>query len=122
MEQLTLKNFLPILCGCHQRADRSFFYKGKKFPVCARCTGELIGILIAIIVSFFIRISFFYSCLILLPMIIDGSIQILTSYESNNIKRAITDFLFGVGLVMIMIQVALFSINIGIELSQLFSH
>ena len=29
--------------GCHQRADRSFYWKGRKFPLCARCTGVLVG-------------------------------------------------------------------------------
>ena len=29
--------------GCHQMPERSFFYKGKQFPVCARCTGVIIG-------------------------------------------------------------------------------
>lgn len=29
--------------GCHQRPDRSFFINGHQFPVCARCTGVLIG-------------------------------------------------------------------------------
>ena len=24
---------------CHQRPDRSFFWDGQQFPVCARCTG-----------------------------------------------------------------------------------
>ena len=30
--------------GCHQRSDRSFFYHGYQFPICARCTGVLIRI------------------------------------------------------------------------------
>ncbi|MEI3349189.1 MAG: DUF2085 domain-containing protein [Dysosmobacter sp.] len=29
--------------GCHQRPDRSFFFHGKQFPVCARCTGVFLG-------------------------------------------------------------------------------
>ena len=29
--------------GCHQMATRSFFFKGFQFPLCARCTGILVG-------------------------------------------------------------------------------
>ena len=28
---------------CHQRADRSFFVRGRQMPVCARCTGLYAG-------------------------------------------------------------------------------
>ena len=38
-----LYKWLPIVFGCHCRPDRSFYWKGKKFPLCARCTGELAG-------------------------------------------------------------------------------
>lgn len=33
--------------GCHQLPERSFFYNGKQFPVCARCTGAIVGQIIA---------------------------------------------------------------------------
>ena len=29
--------------GCHQRSDRSLFFRGCQFPVCARCTGLFAG-------------------------------------------------------------------------------
>ncbi len=29
--------------GCHQMPERSFFYKGYQFPLCARCTGVFAG-------------------------------------------------------------------------------
>ncbi len=37
--------------GCHQLPERSFFYKGKQFPVCARCTGVSIGQFLAVIIN-----------------------------------------------------------------------
>ena len=43
--------FLQILFGCHARPDRSFFFRGRQFPICARCTGELVGMLIGIFVA-----------------------------------------------------------------------
>ena len=39
--------------GCHQMPERSFFYKGKQFPVCARCTGVIIGQSVALIIGIF---------------------------------------------------------------------
>ena len=35
----------------------------------------------------------------MLPLIADGTLQRLTSYESNNIRRLITGILFGIALV-----------------------
>ena len=99
-----MKNFLykwlPIFFGCHCRDDRSFHYKGKKFPICARCTGELLGIIFSISSCIFFRISMLAIVILVLPLILDGGIQMFTSYESNNFKRFVTGFLFGYGLFM----------------------
>ena len=95
--------FLRILFGCHGRADRSFFFRGRQFPLCARCTGELIGILCGIpIVIFAGYASFSVSLLLMVPLIVDGFVQQLTSYESNNAKRLVTGFLFGMALVFLL--------------------
>ena len=99
-----MKNFLykwlPIFFGCQCRDDRSFHYKGKKFPICARCTGELLGIIFSIFSCIFFRISMLAIVILVLPLILDGGIQMFTSYESNNFKRFVTGFLFGYGLFM----------------------
>ena len=39
--------------GCHQMEERSFHFKGYQFPVCARCTGVIIGEIICIITLIF---------------------------------------------------------------------
>ena len=49
--------WFPIIFGCHCRDDRSFYYKGQKFPICARCTGEFVGICFALICCFFFRLN-----------------------------------------------------------------
>ena len=36
---VNLLNEIGQLSGCHRMPERSFFYKGYQFPVCARCTG-----------------------------------------------------------------------------------
>ena len=35
---------LPVVFGCHCIDERSFHFRGRKFPICSRCTGELVGI------------------------------------------------------------------------------
>lgn len=101
-----VKNFLykwlPIVFGCHCRDDRTFHYKGKKFPICARCTGELVGIILSIFSCVFFRISISAIVILMLPLILDGVVQMFTSYESNNIKRFVTGLLFGYGLFMLI--------------------
>ena len=71
--------------------DRSFFFRGKQFPLCARCTGELIGILLAPAAFWMFGLPDGKICLwLLLPLVLDGGIQRLTRYESGNIRRLLT--------------------------------
>ncbi len=94
-----LFKWLPILFTCHCRDDRSFHYKGRKFPICARCTGELIGMLAGIFSGPFYLPGVPVLALFLVPLIVDGTVQRLTAYESNNRRRLVTGVLFGYGLV-----------------------
>lgn len=87
------------LVSCHRMPSRSFFYKGKQFPVCARCTGAYIGFLSAPLFIFdIIYINWFWTILLILPTTIDGLTQAYMNRESNNILRVITGFMYGVGL------------------------
>lgn len=89
--------FLRVFFGCHARPDRSFYFKGKQFPICARCTGELVGILTGVLqIVFFGAFDIIPCTLLMLPMVIDGFVQLMTRYESTNIKRFISGFLFGI--------------------------
>ncbi len=111
-----LYKWLPIVFGCHCRDDRSFYFKGKKFPICSRCTGELLGILVYPIFGFFFDISVKLSLIIMLPMIIDGFVQLLTKYESTNIRRFITGFLFGFSLMKMFVYTTSIAFNFGYNL------
>ena len=82
--------WLPIIFGCHCRSDRSFYWKGTQFPICARCTGELVGILLCPVTFPLVSWSPWIFAVLMLPMILDGVIQMLTSYESNNRRRFLT--------------------------------
>lgn len=92
-----LYKWLPIVFGCHCRADRSFFYKGKQFPICARCTGELAGILLACVFGWLWLPGTGISGGLLIPMVVDGFLQALTTYESKNSRRFWTGLFFGIG-------------------------
>ena len=95
--------WLPILFGCHHRPERSFFYKGTQFPLCARCTGELLGIILGICGYGFIHPKPVTAALLLLPLIVDGTVQALTSYTSTNGRRLLTGLLFGYGLITLFL-------------------
>lgn len=111
-----LYKWLPIFCGCHCKKERSFHYKGKQFPVCARCTGELFGMLAALLTCFFWQPPLVASILLMLPMVADGLVQQLTAYESNNIKRVVTGFLFGYGLIMFVVITLIATFRFGVRL------
>ena len=106
--------WLPIFCGCHQRPERSFFVRGYQMPVCARCEGELIGILAALSAIWFFRPPYWVMAVIMLPMIADGLIQGLTRYESTNWRRLITGILFGFGITMIALMFCIFVFKMGV--------
>ncbi len=63
------------LSGCHRMPERSFFYKGHQFPVCARCTGVSIGQFAAVIFNFFLDIPAAISFIFLGSMGIDWLLQ-----------------------------------------------
>ncbi len=112
--------WLPIIFGCHCRDDRSFYIGKEKFPICARCTGELVGIIVSIFSCFFYVPSVYVLILMMIPMLVDGFLQLKTKYTSNNAKRFVTGFLFGYALiaihVVIFISVYEFGISIGAKL------
>ena len=108
-----INKWLPIIFGCHHRPDRSFFYHGHQFPICARCTGELAGIISSILLFWFWRPSLIAAVVMMIPMIIDGFTQRLTSYESTNFKRFITGFLFGVGIAALFSYSVIYTFQAG---------
>ena len=88
------------LWGCHQKPERSFFIHGYQFPLCARCTGVLIGYLAAFLMLPFGCLTPVLLCLIfLVPLILDGGIQLICNVLSNNTRRFITGIFFGIGFI-----------------------
>ena len=91
---------------CHRRPERSFFFRGHQFPVCARCTGFYISGIATIILSKFYPIPFdintvILGIILLIPCAIDGFTQLFELRESNNTLRLITGLLGGFGLILV---------------------
>jgi len=111
--------------NCHQKHERSWVINGNQMPVCARDVGIFFGLALGGLVfsrrglnRWTIRDSFltlfpdsftsrFYikdqrllamwgtGILFCLPVVLDGGIQAISSYESNNILRVLTGLPFG---------------------------
>ena len=96
---LELIRTLGNYSGCHQMPERSFFYKGKQFPVCARCTGVFFGHMTAVILFLCGKKVPFRTCFSLMGIMgFDWGIQEAGIMESTNHRRLVTGFCGGLGL------------------------
>ena len=103
---------------CHQKPERSFFWKGKQMPLCARCTGINLGYFaLPLFILGLIKIPLFISFLIIVPTYIDGTIQAYFNVESNNTRRFITGLLSGVGTMSLVSIIGIYIGNIIITLT-----
>lgn len=85
--------------------ERSFFIANHQFPVCARCTGGYVGIVIMVLMYYLIPMPFNLDMVVLsfilaIPAAFDGITQLLELRESNNTLRFITGLLLGFGLII----------------------
>lgn len=111
-----LYRVLPMVFGCHCREDRSFHWKGKRFPLCARCTGELAGILAAALSYGLLHPGPVAAALLLVPMVVDGGMQAAGRYESTNLRRVVTGTLFGYGIVCLFLMSTAAVFRLGMSL------
>lgn len=112
---------MQTLFMCHKMPERSFFFKGKQFPLCARCTGILLGYLICVILPFTVGTpSLVTSCLLGLPIVIDGGGQLAGKWQSTNSRRFITGVLGGIAIIYILVNLAQFGYGIGLKISSYF--
>ena len=99
---------------CHKLPERSFSYKGKPFPICARCTGMGVGYIMAVI--FLISSGLLpigWTLLLLFPMALDGGGQLFRKWRSNNFRRFVSGALGGVGIVNLYLYVMHQSVLLG---------
>lgn len=98
--------------GCHQIPERSFFINGYQFPVCARCTGIIVGYILSLVCCFTKEIvSWKVALLSITPMAVDGGLQYTTKYQSKNQRRFWTGFLAGFGFIQMVRLVLIRSRN-----------
>lgn len=81
--------------GCHQMPERSFFYKGYQFPVCARCTGVIIGQILGAISFSFLILSNDTIGFLCFVMFFDWWLQRVGLLQSTNLRRFVTGILCG---------------------------
>lgn len=89
--------------GCHQMPERSFFYKGYQFSVCARCTGLIIGYLLGVLIYFLKVLNWKIAIILCIPLVLDGGSQYLNWRISNQVLRLITGILCGIGIMFLEI-------------------
>lgn len=96
---------------CHRRPDRSFSWRGRQFPVCARCTGIAAGYVSVIVFAAFgvPAHAVALGLLLNLPAALDGGTQALGWRRSNNALRLVTGILCGAGQVMVVAALGLWS-------------
>lgn len=103
---------------CHQLPDRSFTIAGNQFPVCERCLAVELGMVAALAAAvlvaprggFVTALSAFLpgrlrsradvlatGVALMLPMVLDGGLQLATAYVSATPQRLLTGFLYGIG-------------------------
>jgi uncharacterized membrane protein len=87
--------WLGKVTHCHQLSTRSFFWKGRQFHVCARCTGIIIGIVFSPLIFLLQMDILIFFSVSLLILGVDGITQLWKWRESNNTLRFITGFTFG---------------------------
>ena len=83
--------------NCHQHASRSYFLNDNQMPFCARCTAIFLGMAVGIFITLILvlEINILWIILGLVPIGLDGGIQLVTDYESSNPLRFVTGLLAG---------------------------
>ena len=99
---------------CHQISNRSLFLNDNQMPFCARDLGLFLGLAAGFGLASFVLIRIHPVLVLvgLVPMAVDGGIQLVTEYESNNPLRLITGFVAGVAL-SLMFAHMIFAIQEG---------
>ncbi len=84
--------------NCHQRASRSFFLNDNQMPFCSRCTAIFLGLVVGVGLAVFLEmeLNIFWIILGLVPIGVDGLLQLITRYESSNPARFVTGLLAGI--------------------------
>jgi uncharacterized membrane protein len=97
---------------CHRIKSRSLTIKGNTLPLCARCTGILLGyFLFPLLLAAELHFPLWLGILFNIPMVADGGTQKLKFRMSNNFLRLATGFLSGFGQSIIIVSVSHYMIS-----------
>lgn len=99
LEIVLKRPYLALLFGCHQFISRTIKLFKKPLPLCARCSGIYVGVLLSVFVFYISDLGLLMSLLLGIPLIIDGVLQKKFNINSNNTRRFITGLLFGFAFV-----------------------
>lgn len=93
---------------CTEISGHSYYLNGNQMPFCARCTSIFIGLVVGMLIAivFDPKVNIFLIVLAFIPILIDGGLQLLTSYQSTNPLRVITGLLAGVAVSLYLSYVA----------------
>ncbi|MGL4730784.1 MAG: DUF2085 domain-containing protein [Clostridium sp.] len=95
-----MEKILKYMFFCHRIPERSFFFKGRQFPICARCTGILVGYFIGIIHIILTKeVNVFLAIIFMIPISVDGIGQLYGYWQSNNRRRFLTGLLAGIATI-----------------------
>jgi uncharacterized membrane protein len=98
---------LTDLVPCHRMKSRSLTIKGHTLPLCARCTGILLGYLFFPLL-FLLELNFplWLGIVLNLPMVLDGWTQKRKLRLSNNPLRLTTGIVSGLGQSIIIVSIS----------------
>ena len=97
------------LVTCHRKPGRSFFWRGRQFPVCSRCTGIYLGYLSFPIFNFELcYLPSVWALLVIAPTLIDGLTQAYCKRQSFNWLRFATGLAAGIGLMALVVNIGTF--------------
>ncbi|WP_230980937.1 DUF2085 domain-containing protein [Rossellomorea arthrocnemi] len=99
MKEWFALSFMP----CHRMPDRSLIVKDKQFPLCFRCMGILMGMIIGIPSTWLLfhsltSVHLLLAGLLIFPLLVDGFTQKWEWRGSTNPLRLMTGLLCGMGL------------------------
>lgn len=104
------------MTGCHRMPQRSFFWRGRQFPVCARCTGAFIGYLLGLLLFPFFRLHAAVDLLFCALLFGDWLLQQVGLLSSTNPRRLVTGVLCGFGLMQLQLMAFVFLIHLVLPL------
>lgn len=97
----------PFRIMCHGQLERAFEISGVAMPLCARCCGVYGGMAVAAFglvlfpPRYRSRLLFIAGAILVIPLVVDGTFQMLGVWSTEDLSRAATGLGFGTGLLLL---------------------